>query len=120
MKKIISFFTLFSSLSTLICCALPALFVAIGAGGALVSLFGQFPELIWLSRNKLFIFGFAGFMLLLGGILQKNAKKMACPVDRELKEVCLESKSFSQKIYILSLVIYFIGAFFAFIAPIIL
>ncbi|GIR29019.1 hypothetical protein CM15mP43_06430 [bacterium] len=47
---------LFASSSTLVCCALPALLVAIGATGALISLFSNIPFLITISENKEIVF----------------------------------------------------------------
>ena len=45
--------SLFASSSTLICCALPALLVALGAGAALSSLVSAVPQLVVLSEHKL-------------------------------------------------------------------
>ena len=44
--------TLFASSGTLVCCALPALLVALGAGAALSSLVSAVPQLVWMSENK--------------------------------------------------------------------
>ena len=41
--------SLFTSLGTLLCCALPSLFVAIGAGAVLAGLISNMPFLIVLS-----------------------------------------------------------------------
>lgn len=117
MKKVINFLTLFTSFSTLICCALPALFVALGAGGALISVTSEFPQLIWISQYKIGVFVFAGFMILIGGFLRYRARSLACPIDPELAQACQSSRDWSGKIYWLSVVIYLIGAFFAFVAP---
>ena len=47
--------SLFASAGTLVCCALPALFVTLGAGAALAGLVGEFPQLVWLSTYKLYL-----------------------------------------------------------------
>ena len=39
--------SLFTSFSTLICCALPALLVSIGAGATLAGIISNFPQLIF-------------------------------------------------------------------------
>ena len=39
---------LFASTGTLVCCALPAVLVALGAGAALSSLVAVFPQIVWL------------------------------------------------------------------------
>lgn len=117
MKKTLNFLTLFTSLSTLICCALPALFVALGAGGVLISVTTEIPQLIWISQHKVGVFIFAGSMLLLGGILKYRARNLACPIDPDLAEACKTGRDFSEKIYWFSVVIFLIGIFFAFVAP---
>jgi copper chaperone CopZ len=55
-----SWAALLASSGTLVCCALPALFVAVGAGAALSSLVSTVPQLVWLSENKEPLFVVAG------------------------------------------------------------
>jgi hypothetical protein len=55
-------FSLFTSSGTLVCCALPALLVALGAGAALSSLVSAVPALVVLSEYKEAVFIFAGVM----------------------------------------------------------
>jgi len=52
--------SLFASSGTLVCCALPALLVALGAGAVLSSLVSVFPQLVWLSEHKEGLFIVAG------------------------------------------------------------
>lgn len=118
MKKIISFLSLFTSVSTLLCCALPALFVVLGFGAAFAGIVGNFPQLIWISENKLLFFGLGAVLLTLGGALQWQARTLACPIDPKLAASCSTTKDWSLPIYFGSIAIYFIGAFFAFIAPV--
>ena len=66
-EKAANFFALFASSSTLVCCALPAIFVALGAGASFASLVSTFPFLIILSQYKLYITFFALVMLLIAG-----------------------------------------------------
>lgn len=109
--------SLFTSLSTLICCALPALLVAIGAGAALSSLVSNVPQLVWVSEHKGLVFGFAGVMLLLAGMLQWRARHAPCPADPQLAKACRRTRRNSLRVYGLSLAIFAIGAWFAFVAP---
>ena len=120
MTRFLDFLTLFSSASTLICCALPALLVTLGAGSLMASLVGNFPQIIWLSQHKNLLFIFAGIMLALGGLLQHRAKNLPCPVDPELARACKSGRKTSKMIYIASLFIYVSGGFFAYIAPILI
>ncbi len=116
MKKILDFFTLFASLSTLICCALPALLVTLGLGSALAGLFGQFPQLAWASEYKLWIFLTSGLLLVLAGLGQWRASRAPCPIGPKA-EACQSTRAWSKWIYFLSLFIYLIGLSFAYILP---
>jgi|TARA_Y100000385_G_C13008067_1_gene600388 hypothetical protein len=117
MRKFFHFLTLFSSLSTLLCCALPATLVAIGAGSVLASIVSNVPGFIWISQNKLGVFIFAGCMLTLGGIMHWRTKNLACPIDEKKANACQTGKRWSVYIYFFSLTLFFIGGFFAFVAP---
>ena len=95
------------------CCALPALFVSLGAGATLASLLSVFPKLTWVSEHKtLFLVG-AGIMLVVAGILQRRARPAACPPDKKLEEACATARDYSHWIYIASIVVYLVGAGFA-------
>ena len=109
--------SLFTSGSTLICCALPATLVAIGSAATLASLVSNFPQLIWISEHKLLVFGLAGAMLAIAGYLQWQARNAPCPADVKLAAVCTKTRKNALRIYWLSVAIYAIGAFFAFVAP---
>lgn len=116
----INVLSLFTSSSTLICCALPATLVAIGSAATLASLVASFPQLIWISEHKVLVFGVAGTMLGMAGYLQWQARNAPCPADVALAAVCDKTRKSALRIYWLSVAIFAIGAFFAFIAPLIL
>jgi hypothetical protein len=109
--------SLFTSGSTLICCALPAALVAIGSAATLTSLISNFPQLIWISEHKPLVFGLAGAMLAIAGYLQWQARNAPCPADPLLATVCTKTRKNALLIYWISVAIFAIGAFFAFIAP---
>jgi hypothetical protein len=109
--------TLFMSSGTLICCALPALLVSLGMGASLVGLIGVFPQVVWLSEHKALVFGISGFMLAVSGFWLWKAQFMPCPADPKLAQACAKSRSFSKYTYGISLFIYLLGFFFAFVAP---
>lgn len=113
----VSFLSLFTSGGTLLCCALPALLVSIGAGAAMAGLITNFPQLVWLSEHKLGLFAVAGLMLLIAGLLQWRAKSLPCPADPALAIACIRARKISRWIYIFSVAIFAVGFFFAFIAP---
>ncbi len=112
-----SLLSLFTSGGTLICCALPALLVAVGAGAALAGLVSAVPGIVWLSENKGITFGAAGLMLTLAGWLQWRARFEPCPADPALAAACMRTRRMSRTIYFFSVAMTMIGAFFAFVAP---
>lgn len=118
-KRLLALATLFFSASTLICCALPALFVTLGAGASFVSILGTFPQLIWFSEHKELIFGITGSLLLIN-ILLRFRGPSSCPTDPALAGQCMRVRRASSAVLIASMAIFAIGGFFAFIAPLIL
>jgi hypothetical protein len=75
---------LFASTSTLICCALSALLVAIGATGALVSLFSNIPFLITISENKEMVFTISGLLIIIAFWTQRKDEIDSCELDDTL------------------------------------
>jgi hypothetical protein len=111
-----SLLSLFTSGSTLICCALPALLVALGAGAALSSLVTAVPQLVWFSEQKEMVLGAAGVMLAGAALLHWRARRLPCPLDPALAAACAQTRSMSQRVLLVSLGIYLVGAYFAFLA----
>lgn len=101
--------------STLVCCALPALLVSLGAGAVLASLVSALPALVWISRHHTLVFATAGAMLVIGGLLQ--SRPAACPADARLARACARYKRVSRVVYVLSVMAYLTGGFFAFVLP---
>jgi mercuric ion transport protein len=60
---LLNYFSLFSSFSTLICCALPSVLVLLGMGTAVASLLSAAPWLVNLSRHKIWTFSIAGTLI---------------------------------------------------------
>ncbi|MEN9340725.1 MAG: hypothetical protein RJA32_692 [Pseudomonadota bacterium] len=112
-----SLLSLFASSSTLICCAIPALLVSLGAGAALASLVSVFPQIVWISEHKEIIFSFATVLMIVAGFIQWRNQKAPCPVDPDLRNACLKTRKISLRIYFLSLALMLVGAWFAFIQP---
>jgi len=115
--KHISLLTLFSSGGTLICCALPALLVSLGAGAVMASVVSSVPQIVWFSEHKLGVFIFAGVMLAISGLLQWQAMSLPCPSDKALAEICNKTRVNSLRIYVFSVCVFLIAGFMAFIAP---
>lgn len=109
---------LFASTSTLICCALPALLVTIGATGALISLFSNIPFLVTISENKEIVFIISGCLLAISFYLNRDDEVESCEIDENLSLSCNNLRKTNKKILNLSLIIYLIGFFFAFFCKI--
>ena len=59
----IQYLSLFSSLGTLLCCALPSLLVLFGLGATVASALSAAPWLVSLSRHKNWTFAVAGVLI---------------------------------------------------------
>jgi Cu/Ag efflux protein CusF len=116
-KTTVSWLSIFTSSSTLVCCALPALLVALGAGAALSGLVSVFPQIVWLSEHKLVVFVVAGAMLVIAALMQWRARRMACPPDAALAAACALTRDKTPWVLGLSVALYLVGGFFAFVAP---
>ena len=116
-SKLANILSLFTSGSTLICCALPATLVAIRSAATLTSLISNFPQLIWISEHKGLVFGMAGAMLAIAGYLQWQARNAPCPVEPILAIACTKTRKNALRVYWLSVGIFAVGVFFAFVAP---
>ena len=109
--------SLFASSGTLVCCALPALLVALGAGAALSSLVVAVPQLVWISAHKGAVFIGAGLMLAAAGAVQWRNRTAPCPVDPALRDACLRTRRLSLWVYLLSVALFVVGGLFAFVLP---
>ena len=107
---------LFTSLSTLICCALPTFLVTLGMGASMVSLISLFPWLLVLSEYKIQIFFVAGLLLLISFYLFWKGRNAPCPIDPIQAKMCLKLRFTNLIILIISSTFFLIGFFFAFIA----
>ena len=107
---------LFASSSTLICCAIPAILVAIGATGALISLFSNIPFLITISENKEIVFAISGLLIFIAFWSQRKDEIDSCELDKTLMMSCNNLKKINKIILYSSLFIYLVGLFFAFFA----
>lgn len=117
---IVSMLALFGSFGTLLCCALPALLVSLGAGAAVIALVSAVPQLVWLSEHKVPLFVFAGTMIALSGVLRWSNLGAACPADPQRATAFKRLNRISARLFYFSLVMYATGFFFAFIAPLLM
>ena len=111
--------TLFTSVSTLLCCALPALLISLGMGAVMAGLVSNIPQLIWLSNHKMELFIIAGTMLVISGYFTYK-KAQSCPSDPVQAKACANLKKFSKVVFWVSVILYLVGFFFAYLIPLLI
>jgi hypothetical protein len=113
----VAFGALFASSATLLCCVLPAVFVAVGAGAALAGLVSAVPQLIWLSEHKAAVFVTAALLLLVSGALLWRGRQLPCPADARLARACTRLRKVSGGMYGVAVAAFLVGVVFAFLLP---
>ena len=108
--------SLFASTSTLLCCALPALLVTIGAGAVMAGLASNVPGYIWLTEKKGPLFILSGALLALAALMRWQSRNAPCPIDPVEAKACMRLRRLSGIMLYASIVIYAVGGFFAFFA----
>jgi len=114
-----AYLSLFASLSTLVCCALPALFVLLGLGASVASALSALPWLVALSRHKAWVFAGSGLLVaatawyvyaLAPALLRRSA---ACSDDDA--SACARASRLSRAVLLTSAAIYVVGFAVAFL-----
>ena len=86
-SSIFGYLSLFTSFGTLLCCALPSLFVLIGLGATVASALSAAPWLVALSKNKHWVFAVSGALIAANFAYvywlapRLRARAMACSPD---------------------------------------
>ena len=115
---LLNYFSLFSSFSTLLCCALPSVLVLLGLGGTVASLLSAAPWLVSLSRHKVWTFSLAGVLIAASFVVTyliapRLRKGEACAADDP--STCGEISKFSRVILWGSAVLWSCGFFVAYL-----
>jgi mercuric ion transport protein len=116
-SAVLSYFSLFGSLSTLLCCALPSLLVLFGLGASVASMLAFLPWLVALSRYKVLTFSISGVLIACSFlntyyILPRLTKRECSPDD---PDACAEASKLSKILLWASAAIYAVGFFVAFL-----
>src|SRR5580692_1655180 len=115
----LSFLSLFTSLGTLLCCALPSLLVLFGLGATVATVLSEVPWLVTLSHHKHWVFIVAGLLIsgnfvYVYGIAPKlQISRAACGPDDPT--ACQKATRFSRIILWCSAALYLVGGFTAYI-----
>jgi len=71
---------------------------------------------VWLSEHKVALFSFAAIMLVMSGVTMSDKRRLPCPRDPQKAKSCIRVRRLSAGIFFVSLAIYAVGFFFAFVA----
>ena len=116
-SSVLSYFSLFTSLSTLLCCALPSLLVVAGLGASVASTLSFLPWLVTLSRHKQITFGVSGLLIGLSFVnmyfIAPRFRAKACTPENPT--VCEDASKVSRVVLWLSAAIYAAGFFVAYV-----
>ena len=106
---------LITSSSTLLCCTLPVLFVALGLGATLAMMTAQLHWWIVLAEHKFGLFLISSLMLLVAYWALRHSEN-SCPVDPILAKKCQFLQRWNKRIFFVSVIIWIIGFFSAYLA----
>ncbi len=109
--------SLFASSSTLICCALPAVFIVVGAGATFASIISIFPFLVVISKYKVSITLVSLLILVFAGYINYRTYYLPCPADPELGRICLQTRKRSRSIYYFSVILFTFATIFSYLIP---
>ncbi len=115
--------SLLTSFGTLVCCALPSLFVFLGLGATVASSLVSLPWLVELSKHKAIVFTASGTLISLNLVyVYRVAPAMRAGRDRcEAGDACAAADRLTRTLLWLSVVLYLVGFFAAFLlAPLIM
>ena len=120
MNKLLSFAALFTSVGTLFCCALPALFVVLGAGATFAALTETVPAILILGEHKELVFVFGGLCLGLAWFGSTRTQPVECAIEGDGETACETTQRWTRPMLIVSSIMYALGAGVAYILPLIM
>jgi hypothetical protein len=114
---VLNYFSLFTSFSTVLCCALPSLLVLFGFGASVASMLSFMPWLVTLSRHKQWTFAVSGTLIVLSFVnmyyIAPRIRAKQCSADDP--SACEEANRLSVILLWVSAGIYAVGMFVAYV-----
>jgi hypothetical protein len=115
-SALLSYFSLFTSVGTLLCCALPSLLVLLGLGASVASMLSFLPWLVTLSHHKQWTFSVSGTLIAFSFVnmyyLAPRLRAQKCLPDNA--SACEDASKFSKVLLWGSAAIYSVGLFVAY------
>lgn len=115
-QTILPSLSLLTSVSTLLCCALPALLVTLGMGATLAGFVGAVPWITAVSEHKGIVFTVSGILIASAAFMQWRTRNAPCPADPAKAKACSRLRRASWAILGFAAFLFVTGLFFAFIA----
>ena len=116
-SAVLSYFSLFTSVGTLLCCALPSLLVLLGLGASVASMLSSIPWLVKLSQHKQWTFSVSGVLIALSFVnmyyIAPRFRADECNADNP--SACSDASRLSKIVLWGSAVIYAVGFFVAYV-----
>jgi mercuric ion transport protein len=116
-SALLSYFSLFTSVSTLLCCALPSLLVLFGLGASVASALSFMPWLVTLSRHKQWTFSISGILIALSFVnmyyVAPRLRPAECSPDDP--SACEDTSKLGRVLLWVSAAIYVVGVFVAYV-----
>ena len=116
-SALLSYFSLFTSVSTLLCCALPSVLVLFGLGASVASMLSFLPWLVTLSHYKRVTFFISGVLITLSFVnmyyIAPRLRAQQCSPDNPT--ACEDASRASKVLLWISAVIYALGFFVAYV-----
>lgn len=123
-SRLLAYLGLFSSVGTLLCCALPSLLVLLGFGATVGSLLSALPWLVAISQHKGWIFAVSAFLIAANFYYVYRVaprilvERGSCPADDP--DACARATRLSRALLWSSTILMAVGASVAYILPIVL
>jgi mercuric ion transport protein len=116
-SAVLNYFSLFTSLGTLLCCALPSLLVLFGLGASVASMLSFLPWLVTLSRHKQWTFTLSGLLIAASFVhtYYISPRLQAKQCNAEDPSACEKASKFSRILLWASAGIYTVGIFVAYV-----
>lgn len=116
---LLNYLSLFTSMGTLLCCALPSLLVLLGLGATVAGLLSAVPWLVTLSHHKTWVFAISGTLIAANFAYtyalapRLRSRGQAC--STEAPEACDSAGAVSRVLLWVSALIFCVGIFSAYL-----